>query len=150
MKLHLQHPNEICCLRALEMKLENNQLFPYNNWTFHYGQSKPTFNLFYTSGGGTLFPPESLHNDLLNKDLFMKICKYADDVWLNFMSQMNQTKVVKPGSNYELSIPLYFKKNRALSSINVDDGLNDEQIDNLRKYYINNEKIDPLVNLFKK
>ena len=63
------------------------------------------------------------------------------------MSQMNNTKIIKLISNYDVLIPLFIKGNSSLASINVDDGLNDEQFNMVRNYYIENKNIDPLINL---
>ena len=146
-KSHLKFPQAICCLRAVQMKIKDNEVLPYNQWEYVYKKSDPSFKLFFTSGGGTLFPPNSLHDEVLNKNIFLDYCKYADDVWLNLMSQMNYTKIVKSSSNYDISIPLYIRGNTTLASINVEDGLNDEQLDKVRNYYIKNKSIDPLNNL---
>jgi hypothetical protein len=146
-KSHLKFPHAICCLRAVQMKTKDNLVLPYNQWEYIYKQTDPSFKIFFTSGGGTLFPPNSLHEEVLNKNIFLNYCKYADDVWLNLMSQMNYTKVVKSSSNYDISIPLYIRGNSTLESINVDNGLNDEQLNNVRNYYIKNKSIDPLNNL---
>ena len=147
MKSHIENPQAICCHRAVEIKLEDKMVLPYNQWEYIYKQSSPAFNVFFTSGGGTLFPPNSLHDEVLNEKIFLNYCKYADDVWLNLMAQMLGTKVVKSSSNYDISIPLYYSGNTTLASINVDDGLNDKQLNNVRNYYIENKNIDPLNSL---
>jgi hypothetical protein len=147
MKSYMENLGVICCFRAVEIKVKNNEISPYNQWEYVYEQSVPSFNIFFTSGGGTLFPPDSLNNEVLNKEIFTNYCKYADDVWLNIMSQMNHTKVIKSSSNYNMSIPLYFSGNTTLVSINVNNGLNDKQLNDVRDYYIKNQKNDPLKNI---
>lgn len=147
MGLHSENPDAICCNRAVRMEVNNKEVAPYNKWEYVYGGSEPEFNLFFTSGGGTLFPPKSLHDEVLKKDVFMEKCKYADDVWLNMMAQMKGTKILKTSSQYEISIPLFYSDNITLASHNVDAGFNDEQLKNVRSYYIEQKNIDPLRNL---
>jgi hypothetical protein len=147
LKMHIKYPQAICCHRAVKIRLEDQIVLPYKLWEPIYNENHPDFNVFFTTGGGTLFPPNSLHKEVLNKKIFLNYCKYADDVWLNLMSQMNNTKIIKLISNYDVLIPLFIKGNSSLASINVDDGLNDEQFNMVRNYYIENKNIDPLINL---
>lgn len=148
MKLHLENPQAICCHRALHITMKEKKILPYNDWEYIYNQYGPAFDIFFTSGGGTLFPPFFLHKEVLNDEVFMKFCKYADDIWLNLMSQMNNIKTVKSAYSHGVSIPLYIPGNTTLSSINVDDGLNDIQLNDVRSFYMKNKGIDPLKNLY--
>lgn len=50
------------------------------------------FNLS-TNGGGTLFPPHSLHPDVVDHAKAMKICPHADDIWFWGMAVCADTKI---------------------------------------------------------
>lgn len=50
---------------------------------------------FATGVGGILYPPHSLHPEVTNEEVFMDICKHADDVWFYAMALMNGTMVRK-------------------------------------------------------
>jgi hypothetical protein len=147
--LHRQFPYAICCNRALEMEIKSDEIAPYSKWKVVRRAYGPSFKLFQTSGGGTLFPPGSLPKQTLEKSVFMKYCKYADDVWLNVMSQMNNTKIIK--SNRVVGfIPIFNIKNSTLMDINVNQGENDRQLVAVRDYYVNKLGQDPMRNLFTK
>ena len=50
---------------------------------------------FFTSGGGVLYPPHSLHPEVLNEKVLLDICPNADDVWDYAMALMAGTRVLK-------------------------------------------------------
>ena len=41
---------------------------------------------------GILYPPGALHPEVFNRNVFLKICPIADDVWMKMMSLMNQVQ----------------------------------------------------------
>lgn len=43
---------------------------------------------------GILYPPQSLDIEVFSEDVFMDICKYADDIWFSAMAIKNNTKCV--------------------------------------------------------
>lgn len=131
--LYRENPNTICCLRAFEVEKDNGRLKPYRDWIKVKKAYGPTLKLFHTSGGGTLYTKEMFPAEVLNKEAFTSLCFYADDVWLNFMAQLNRTKTVK-SSFYSHLIPI--KSNSLkLSTQNVQDGGNDKQIRALLDHY---------------
>lgn len=142
LELNNKYPNTICCNRAQKIKYHKKYIEPYNNWERQRTGEPPNYTTFFTSGGGTLFPPGSLNEEVLDKDIFMNYCKYADDVWLNTMSRINNTKVVKIKNHVEL-IPVFQSSSFSLAKMNVNDGLNDIQIKNVRKFYIEKKNKDP-------
>lgn len=139
-------PNVIFCCRGFKINVKDNQIDKYSNWTYLKDEFGPSFEIFQTSGGGSLYPPKSLHTEVLNDSCFMKICPSADDVWLNLMAQLNNTKTFKLNNHFE-SIPIIINKNIVLSEINVGLGQNDNQINNLRDYLILKFNADPFLNV---
>ena len=137
---HKLFPNYICCNRALLINYEKDKLLPYMNWENLKNDNKCN-NLFFTSGGSTLFPPNSLYQDVVNKDIFIKYCFKADDVWLNVMTYLNETNIIKT-DYYSACLPIINRNNKTLSSENLN-GLNDIQINAVREYCINNLGKDP-------
>ena len=92
-------------------------------------------NLFFGSGGGTLFPPNCFFSDVLNIDLAMKLCPMADDVWLNAMVRLNKVKIVK--TNYfSVILPVLKIGDIKLYESNQNGG-NDSQILAVNNYYYN-------------
>ena len=146
-RLYREYPNAICCERSHRITVNVNEIEPYNSWSFMYKGTVPDFRIFQTSGGGTLYPPKSLGDYTLRDDIFMEYCQNADDVWLNIMAQMKNTKTMKSDRSIQI-IPIYFKNSQTLSSKNVGLGQNDEQLLCVRNYFIEVEGTDPLINLF--
>lgn len=63
------------------------------DWPTVTGLVEDSLFLFYEGFGGVLYPPNSLDVEVLNEEVFLDICKYADDVWFNAMSLKKGTKV---------------------------------------------------------
>lgn len=81
------HGNTICCHRAhrIEKSYENsNCLFLRKEVWFPY--THPSFLNQLTSGAGTYFPAHSLHLDVTDKELFIKLAPTNDDIWFWLMA----------------------------------------------------------------
>lgn len=142
-KWHHKFPNSIIARYGLKIKLTNNDLAPYKEWEENYQQESPDFNVFFGSGGGTLFPPNSLSKEALNSHIFTTICMNADDVWLNTMCRLKKTKIYKINHNRCSLLPVLNQNNITLSRRNVQENLNDRQLRGVRKYFIINKNTDP-------
>lgn len=136
-------PNVVISQYCKQIYWVNNKLIPYSLWPYSKVHSETRSDLFFGTGGGTLFPPNSLHSDVLNKFLFMKYTKTADDIWLNVMCKLKLTKVVQ--TNYStVLLPVLNFGNITLDNIN--NGLlnkNDECIKRLKDFYIKQKGINP-------
>ena len=94
---YINNPDYIICHRAHLMQTDKTgTLLSYNDWIHESkGICRPSLRLFPTGVGGVLYPPGSLHEDVLDIDLFKKLCPKADDVWLKAMSLLKQTMCLK-------------------------------------------------------
>lgn len=140
-------PQSMICHRALKIKSENRVIEPYTSWRLCFEETEPSHDLFITTGGGTLIPPHCLYSDVLNIDLFKKISLNSDDMWLNCMARLNNISTVKT-DYYSHCLPILYLKSPKLSTINVDNGENDRQIESIRTHYIQSLGIDPYWRLF--
>jgi hypothetical protein len=94
--------------------------------------------LFPTGGAGCLYPPGSLHKDTTNKELFMKLCPNADDVWFWVMARLQSTKHVTVQTNQFLILDLLYEfthKGAALQHKNVYENANDVQLKQVLQHY---------------
>ena len=132
-KLYKNYPEDVCCHRAVKIEYINGKTTLMNNWTAIKDFNAHSDKIFFTSGGGTLFPPNTLHPEVMNKKEFISICPFADDVWLNMMVKLNNKKVTK-SSYYSELLPLVFFNDKKLSSVNDRLGLNDKQLYEVSKY----------------
>ena len=144
-ELNAIYPKSIICHRAHRIKVENGKVLPYSSWNQIKDFDGPNCYIFFTSGGGTLFPPNSLHKEVLNDAIFKKYCFYTDDVWLNIMGRLNRTTIVK--SNYFSSLlPIFNFRNVSLYSSNLIEGENDKQLQIVRSYCLKKHNIDVFLN----
>ncbi|HOW58745.1 MAG TPA: glycosyltransferase family A protein [Candidatus Omnitrophota bacterium] len=89
---HRRDPKSIICYRAHQMLLDASGTFKkYHEWNFFSpGITDPSHFLFATGVGGILYPPGLLHEEVLNKELFLRLCPKADDIWLKAMAALNR------------------------------------------------------------
>ena len=91
-----QHHDCVSACRIHRMKTNTDGIpLPYKQWDLLQYNNTPSHNNFLTSGGGALFPPNSLHQNVKDKDTFLRLCPHADDIWLNAMLILNGVKVTK-------------------------------------------------------
>lgn len=135
-KRHLEYPNCIIAYRCSIIKKESsNKLAPYKTWSPAINVYKPSFKFFFTGMGGVLYPPNSLHRDITNSNLFLTLCPLGDDIWFNAMSLLNKTKVMPVYKNF-IEFPIIpNSQSFALWKTNVEEGKNDEQLKKVFDYY---------------
>lgn len=128
-------PHSVISNYGCQIKYDDNgKHLPYLTW----GEINTNDNIFFGSGGGTLYCPRDLHNDLTNISLALKLTPLADDIWLNAMARLVGTKVISVSKKQIL--PIFNEHSEDLSRINIgmsNDGLsnNDKQLEALESYY---------------
>lgn len=142
-----EYPNTVCFNRGHQLCILDNKINNYKSWKSLDSGTKPRYDIMATGVGGVYYPANILNQQVLNENVFMEICKYADDIWLYIMTLLNDNKLVKTNYNRTL-LPVINKNNKTLTSINVGEDLNDSQIKDVRDYFINEYKIDPFKNIF--
>lgn len=80
--------------RCHRIKYAYNQIQPYCEWDKCIIEESCLYSNFLTGVGGVLYPPHSLHKDIFNEDLFMKLSPDADDIWFWAMALLNGTKIM--------------------------------------------------------
>lgn len=129
---YLEDSHYIYCHRYHRMTFDKNaNLMPYNEWKLRCMDEEPSHLNFATGVGGVLYPPHSLDEEVTNEQVFLDICKYADDVWFKAMAIKKGTlvKLVSSrnyrGEDYLLNESV---QDMGLGTINVIGGQNDLQI----------------------
>ena len=116
---------------------KQNKLLPYKKWEYEYiGTKESLKQLFFTSGGGTLFPPIVRTEDLFNKENIKSLSFFADDVWLNLLAIKNGVKVVK--ATWGKGTPITIDDNPEKSLVYMNalyDNNNDKCIASMIKHY---------------
>ena len=122
----------VICNYGCEIKYGKNGILPYSQWT-SVERKKEGRGLFFGSGGGTLFRPCELFEDLTNIGLALRLTPLADDIWLNVMALKSDLQKIMLPNGPLLSID--FDENITLSSLNNGYGKNDEQIIAVKQFY---------------
>ena len=107
-QMHEKNPKKIICHRAHGIKVdENHNPLPYSKWNAeiepgvyfaHIPVSQKQSNpfrgrhksVFPTGVSGVFYPPDCLYKEVSNKELFMKLAPYADDIWFWAMAVINK------------------------------------------------------------
>lgn len=89
-----------------------------------------------TSGAGTLFPPNSLHQEVFNEENISGSCLRADDLWLKLMAVLQGTPVVLAEEARPLDV-IDGTQETALWRSNVHEEGNDKQLKSILKLYNN-------------
>ena len=130
-----QWPNCISCTRAnFIMFNENKELRHYWSWPMNYKSliNTPSYRLLPTGVGGVLYPPNSVNKLAFNEIAINRLCLLGDDLWLKFMTLINDYQVVVPDYKFNNNL-IPDSQDSSLASINVDHN-NDVMISNIIDY----------------
>ena len=108
------------------------------DWPMATGSVADSPLLFFEGFGGVLYPPDSLAKEVFDRDVFLDICRFADDVWFNAMSLIKGTKIRYSNPRPGLLKCLGNKDVQSIALRNVNsenDCLNDIQIKNVFDKY---------------
>lgn len=130
MAQHRLFPDAIIAQYTHNMLYEaDGSLKAYNRWVNNAAQGD---YLFFGSGGGTLFPPKSLHKDVTDVETAMRVCPAADDIWLNAMARLAKTPIIH-SDRYTVVLPVLNRLAQPLSADNMTNG-NDVQLRKIIDY----------------
>lgn len=91
---HINFPDCLIAHRARSIQFNDDKsIKSYNEWPLFTDEAEPSFLNFSTNGAGTLFPPNSLNENILNYDLANKLSAASDDIWIWIMAVLNKTKI---------------------------------------------------------
>jgi len=101
---HLKNPDVIIANRAFVIKKKQNK-YSINARNYAYNKTYlPHYTNEFMTGYGSLFPPNSLHTDVLRSDIFMEMMPTNDDVWFWGMAVRNNTKIKVNKNGYKLRL----------------------------------------------
>ena len=92
-KHHQKYPLDIVTHRSRKISFENGIIDKYLKWKVSENEEDASFLNFFTTGGGTLFPPNSLSNTIFQTDIYDRVCPTCDDIWFWAMAVLNNTKI---------------------------------------------------------
>lgn len=138
---HNKFPDKICSCR-MHTVVADKRGHPtsYLKWEKESSPINVSNKNFLTSGGGTLFPPHCFEDSFFNDKLFMALCPYADDIWINAHALLSNRQVVKSYTHSSHGVdylPISLEQTDSLSSENTDsmNCRNDVQLKNVFDYF---------------
>lgn len=138
---HIAHPQAVIAAYTHRMTYDaEGRLAPYRLWDFR--TERQDAHLFFGSGGGTLFPAGTLDEDAVRQDLALQLCPRADDIWLNAMTRLKGTPVIRAELSSSI-LPVLNRKTDNLARTNLNEGDNDRQLAAIRAYYMETRNEDP-------
>ena len=128
---HLEFKDSIIANRCHLIKFNDKNILPYKQWEY---ETKVNRNkkLFFTSGAGTLLPP-NFFNIVKPNISDIKNCLTADDIYLNYLTIKNNIEVINLNN---------FKQSYKERTENIKNGLAQYNTkgNNLNDKYINEFK----------
>ncbi|MCY1151259.1 MAG: hypothetical protein OWP43_02415 [Sphaerochaetaceae bacterium] len=128
-KEYLINPNNIVYNFGKQIKLvKKHELAPYDNWVVKNNSDKSSYMSLGVGVGGVLYPPDSLDKEVINKDKFLSLAPYADDLWFKAMALKKGTKHIQSTYNKSINntrafldkfITIEDEQNSKLSNFNV-------------------------------
>lgn len=117
---HLRKPKAIVCHWLVKMTLDHdNKPNPCRMWENYMEKDDDSHLNTMIGVGGVLYPPNSLDSEVLNKDAFMALSPYADDLWFYCMALKKGTPVNNAMSYYH-GVP-QFIQNDSLQVTRLSD-----------------------------
>jgi len=143
-ELHTAHErgvgDVICRYGCRVLADDAGNLKPYEQWPQIY-QEESGNDIFFGSGGGTLFCPKDFTEALTDIESAIDLTPYSDDIWLNYAARVAHLKIAM--LRHRRFFPLNIPDNQPLVRKNVEEGQNDRQLINIMSLCETN-------NLFKK
>ena len=110
-----------------KVRLEDGEILPYGSWR---GESRghSTALTLALGWGGVLFPPGSLDDRVLDRDTYMRLSPYADDLWFKAMAMLKGTAMRKSRNPDPEPIPIIGSQGISLQKKNIGEDLNRVQL----------------------
>lgn len=122
-------------------EMKNGKFIPYNDWKdCKNGDEHSPISFFGCSG--VCYPPHVFDEEILKKELFLKLCPIADDIWFWAMEERQQIKrayIPQKGYGYHRPVDRFYEfevgGDNSLTKSNVINGENNQQLRNVLDYY---------------
>lgn len=136
-KTHLRYPEAVCCQYAHRITYtEQGHIEKYENWDSCYGeQISPTLQILPVGCGGVLYPPHTLHRDLMDRKKISELCPMMDDLWLKSMEVLEGTRAVLCSKGSLIYFDTLGTRKSGLQHSNAGERKNDQAIDNILHTY---------------
>lgn len=132
---HLENSTAIIANQVRCISYDNDEVLPYTKWNTMGDACKNHLALLPIGAGGTLYPPNSLHEDVLDSELFLKLTPTTDDLWFKAMSLKKETISIFSKYPIRKPIPILGSQVVSLKKGNIKEDKNRVQWKNVADYY---------------
>ena len=122
--------NQVRCI-----KYKNDKVLPYTEWNSINGLCENNSAMLPIGAGGTIYPPNSLSNEVTNEELFLKLTPSTDDLWFKAMSLKQKTSSILSEYYTKEPIPIWGSQNISLKKGNIKEDKNRTQWQKVADYY---------------
>ncbi|MDO6470557.1 glycosyltransferase [Maribacter sp. 1_MG-2023] len=137
---HLLDPKSIIGVKTSHINFDDkNNSLPFKKWRSQYITNKNPKAFVPIGAWGILYPPRSLHKEVLNVQKLLELAPKADDLWFKAMSLLNKTISIQAKDTPKEPIPIIGTQKFALKKDNLAKDKNTEQWLSLDKEYNLNE-----------
>lgn len=117
---HLAHPKDVIAheCRLIQFTAPG-QPAPYSEWKTEVRTDITEPWLMPIGYGGVLYPPNCLHTDAQDRNLFLCLTPKADDLWFKAMSYLAGTNTRRSANPGKKPIPIIASQKNSLKKTNV-------------------------------
>ena len=135
-KAHQANPDQIIGFHTLHINHDDNRNpLPYRDWKYPASEMLNPKAVIPIGAWGVLYPAKSLHPEVLDIELFLKIAPKNDDLWFKTMALMNHRISAEAAVKPAEPIPIIGSQKVALKRENKDNAFNDTVWKALSDYY---------------
>jgi len=133
-KLNKMYPGKVCANRAAYI----SEGVTYSSWPIIKSDMPEVSRDYMPTGcGGVLYPSDSLDQIAFDAKLAFELAPTADDIWLNFCTNLNKVEVaVSCSPTYFLDLNIH--NNETLHHVNVNGNGNDATLERISQYSLDN------------
>jgi len=98
---------------------ESGELLPYKQWKSNPSGCKNPKLTLPIGAGGTLYPPDTMDQQVFERDLFLKLAPNADDLWFKIMGILKGTQSIQAYNSGKEPIPIWGSQKVSLKKGNI-------------------------------
>jgi len=133
---HQKQPDKIIGNHVVHIQHDDaGQPIPFKKWKNPQSKKINPWAATPIGAWGVLYPPHSLHQKVLDENLFMQLAPKADDLWFKAMALLQGTQSIQASQTPKEPIPIVGTQKIALKKENLGQDKNTVQWNALEKHF---------------
>ncbi len=117
---HQKNPDKIIANQTRCITYDRSgELLPYKQWKPNESGCKNPELTLPIGAGGTFYPPNTMDEQVFDKDLFLKLVPNADDLWFKVMGLLKNTVSIQADNTGKDPIPIWGSQKVSLKKGNI-------------------------------